>query len=92
MVGALKHLRSIKSCTLVTTGRTGSDFLQSLLDSHPQVLTFNGNIIDYYDFWQNSKCVKSRYFELSDFIYEFVGKYIEKWTPKTEQWLSVNSA
>ena len=54
MVDILKHLSSLNSCTLVTTGRTGSDFFQSLLDSHPEVLTFNGNIIDYYDFWNNS--------------------------------------
>jgi len=78
MDDTLKHLRALNSCTLVTTGRTGSDFFQSLLDSHPQVLTFNGSIIEYYDFWNNSKCVKSSSFDLSDFIYEFIGKYIER--------------
>ena len=78
MDDTLKHLRSLNSCTLVTTGRIGSDFFQSLLDSHPQVLTFNGSIINFYDFWNNSICVKSGNFELSDFIYEFIGKYIER--------------
>jgi|SaaInlStandDraft_4_1057021.scaffolds.fasta_scaffold05652_3 hypothetical protein len=82
MVDILKHLSSLNSCTLVTTGRTGSDFFQSLLDSHPEVLTFNGNIIDYYDFWNNSKCVKTDGFDLSDFIWEFIGTYIERFKSK----------
>jgi len=77
MVDTLKHLNSLNSCTLVTTGRTGSDFFQSLLDSHPQVLTFNGHF-DFYDFWEKSTCVNCGEFDLSDFIYEFIGKYIEK--------------
>ena len=66
---------------MLTTGRTGSDFLQSLLDSHPQVLTFNG-ILDFHTFWQQSICVQSQNFNLSDFIYEFIGKHIEKFKSK----------
>ena len=77
MDDTLKHLRSLNSCTLVTTGRTGSDFLQSLLDSHPEILTFNG-IFDYYPFWDNSECVKSGRFDISDFLDELIGKNIEK--------------
>ena len=77
MINVLNHLRSLNSCTLVTTGRTGSDFFQSLLDSHPQVLTFNGNL-NFHHFWKNSQCVKSGEFDLSDLIHEFIGKYIER--------------
>jgi hypothetical protein len=73
----LAHLMSIKSCTLLTTGRTGTDFLHSLLDSHPEVLTFNGHF-QFYSFWGESKCVKSGNFALSDFVEEFIGKHIEK--------------
>jgi hypothetical protein len=73
----LNHLINLNPFTLLTTGRTGSDFLQSMLDSHPQVLTFNGSF-DYYTFWDNSTCVKSGSFEVSDFVDELVGKFIEK--------------
>jgi hypothetical protein len=77
MDNVLDKLQSLNVCTLLTTGRTGSDFLQSLLDSHIQIITFNGNF-DYYEFWDNSSCVKSKNFELEDFIYEFIGKHIDK--------------
>ena len=73
----LDYIKNLKTCTLLTTGRTGSDFLQSLLDSHPQVLTFNGHF-DYYGFWESSQCVKAKYFEPIDFIDEFIGHHIEK--------------
>ena len=67
---------SIKSCTLLTTGRTGTDFLQSLLDSHPEVLTFNGHF-QFYSFWGESKCVKSGNFALSDFVdFPIYHKYV----------------
>ena len=72
------RLSSLPVCTILTTGRTGSDFLQSLLDSHPQVLTFNG-ILVFNLFWRNSICVKAGEFSLLDFIEEFIGKHIEKY-------------
>ena len=40
--GSLNLHSSLSVCTILTTGRTGSDFFQSLMDSHEQVLTFNG--------------------------------------------------
>ena len=73
----LSDLRKLKPVTLVTTGRTGSDFLQSLLDSHPQILTFNGSL-DFYSFWDKSICVKSGNFDISDLVDEFIGHHIEK--------------
>jgi len=39
-----EHIASLPIVSLITAGRTGSDFLQSLLDSHPEVLTFNGHL------------------------------------------------
>ena len=54
----MERLESLSSCTLLTTGRTGSDFLQSLLDSHPEVLTFNGRLA-FHDFWKRSVCVST---------------------------------
>jgi len=73
----MDKLLKLPSCTIVTTGRTGTDFLQSLFDSHPQVLTFN-SVLLYHNFWNNSVCVNAGRFDLSDFIDEFIGKHIER--------------
>ncbi len=73
----MDHLLNLPSCTLITTGRTGTDFLQSLLDSHPQVLTFNGSLF-FQAFWDRSVCVNSGTIEPGDLIDEFIGKHIEK--------------
>lgn len=77
----MPSLLALPACTLITTGRTGTDFLQSLLDSHPHVLTFNG-VFHYHDFWANSKCVNCGRFDLSDFLDEFIGHHIEKFKSK----------
>jgi len=71
----MAHLQKLPVYTMITTGRTGTDFLQSLLDSHPHVLTFNGHI-PFGNFWQRSICVVSGDFDFADFIDEFVGHYI----------------
>jgi hypothetical protein len=76
----MMHLESLKPCALITTGRTGSDFLQSLLDSHTEVLTFNGIFLSHI-FWEKSKCVNKRNdasVNLSDLLDEFIGLHIEK--------------
>ena len=44
----------IKFSTILTTGRTGSDFLQGCLDNVPGVLTFSGAIF-YYSFCDHFK-------------------------------------
>ena len=77
----LDHLKRLKPVALLTTGRTGSDFLQSLVDSHDDVLTFNGHF-DYYKFWEKSYCVKSKNFCKINFIDEFIGCHIEKFKSK----------
>ena len=73
----LKCLFDLPVVTLLTTGRTGTDFLQSLLDSHPEVLTFNG-IFHFHKFWDNSICVRSGNFHQDDFLSEFIGEFIHK--------------
>ena len=73
----MNSLLLLPSVTLIATGRTGTDFLQSLLDSHPEVLTFNGPLF-YHTFWKESACVAAGNFEISDFVDEFIGKHIEK--------------
>lgn len=73
----MDSLLELPACTLVTTGRTGTDFLQSLLDSHPEVLTFNGSLF-FQSFWNSSVCVKAGAPNPGDLIDEFIGKHIEK--------------
>jgi hypothetical protein len=63
---------------LVTTGRTGSDFLQSLLDSHPEVLTFNGHLLVYTEFLQSSVCFAATPRSAADLVDEFIGRFIHK--------------
>ena len=75
------QISSLQVCTILTTGRTGSDFFQSLLDSHPQVLTFNGHF-QFHLFWRNSICVNAGKFTLPDLIDEFIGKHIQKFNSK----------
>ena len=43
-------------CALVTTGRNGSDYFQSLLDGHPEVFVFNGYLPFHSQFWKKSHC------------------------------------
>ncbi len=71
----MDRLLEMPACALLTTGRTGTDLLQSLLDSHPEVLVFIGSFF-YHKFWNNSVCVAAGDFELSDFVDEFIGKHI----------------
>jgi hypothetical protein len=73
----MDHLLNLRPYTLVATGRTGTDFLQSLLDSHHHVLTFNGPLISYYDFWKNSIVASSKTPCPDDLINEFIGHHIK---------------
>lgn len=72
------HLQNLPSVALVTTGRTGSDFLQSLLDSHPQIATFNGHFLPYSQFFSLAKTFESDKGIVSDAADEFIGCYLYK--------------
>lgn len=74
----MQHLQQLPVVGLITTGRTGSDFLQSLLDSHPQVLTFNGHFLIYTGFFAQSVCLRVANPECRDVIDEWIGRYIYK--------------
>ena len=71
----MNRLLKLPACSLVTTGRTGTCYLQSLLDSHPEILTFNGPLL-YDSFWKSSACVSAGKFDVGDFIDEFIGEHI----------------
>ena len=77
----MNHLLGMPSCALIATGRTGTDFLQSLFDSHPEVLTFNGALF-FYSFWEGSTSIKADCFNMNDLITEFYGKHIELFKTK----------
>ena len=47
----IQYFKKLKIFCLVATPRSGSDYFQSLLDGHPEVLTFNGSIGLYVNFF-----------------------------------------
>ena len=61
------HVKNLKKVLLVATGRTGTDFFQSLLDSHPQILQFPG-VWTYHQWWQVARCRNN----VSDLVNEFI--------------------
>jgi hypothetical protein len=76
---------NIPWCALVTTGRVGSDLFQSLLDSHPEIIVFNG-ALPFHTFWNNSFCVQSEQtFSAEDFMDEFIGNFIHKLKSKYDK-------
>ena len=79
-----KHLKSLPMVAIVTTGRTGSDFLQSLLDDHSQVLTFNGHFAIYSEFFWNNKCFNSVNSSQSEKVDAFIEAYRYKLISKLE--------
>jgi len=74
----MNKLINLPAATIVGNGRSGTDFLHSLFDSHPEVLTFNGHFPFNDFFWDQSSCVLSGNYELNDLINELYGKYIYK--------------
>jgi len=74
----MRHILSLPTVSIVTGGRAGSDFLQSIYDSHPEVLTFNGWFQFHELFWDDSVCNKVENINLYDLIDEFIGKLIYK--------------
>jgi hypothetical protein len=61
------HVKNLKKVLLVATGRTGSDFFQSLLDSHPQILQLPGAWF-FQQWWQVARCRNN----VSDLVEEFI--------------------
>ena len=50
MIDLEKISPRINYCTILTTGRTGSDYLQACLDDVPGILSFGGRFLFYGDF------------------------------------------
>lgn len=74
----MAHMQQLPVVALVTTGRTGSDFLQSLLDSHPQIATFNGHFAVYSEFFSRALTFATSGALVADAADEFIGQYLYK--------------
>lgn len=62
-----EHVESLRKVLLIAVGRSGSDFFQSLLDGHPEILQFTGTWY-FYHWWRQAKCKQN----LPDLINEFI--------------------
>lgn len=80
----MAHLQVMPAVSIVTTGRTGSDFLHSLLDNHEEVLTFNGHFLVYSEYFNSSKVLATDTPEVKDLVDEMVGFYVYKLISKYE--------
>ena len=49
----MNKLINLPADTIDGNGRSGTDFLHSLFDSHPEVLTFNGHFPFKEFFWES---------------------------------------
>ena len=68
--------RNLPWCVLVTTGRTGTDLFQSLLDGHPEIFVFNGSLY-FHTFWNEAVSVRdAAQPNLVDFLDEFIGAHL----------------
>jgi len=47
----ISYFKKLKIFCIVATPRSGSDYFQSLLDGHPEVMTFNGSVCLYTEFF-----------------------------------------
>jgi len=72
------HIEQLPWCALATTGRSGTDFFQSLLDSHPEIAVYNGVNFFYY-FWDNALTVQhGGLIVVEHVIDEYIGTNIKK--------------
>lgn len=78
----LEHTAKLPWVVLVTTGRTGSDFFQSLMDSHPEAFVFNGKL-QFHQYWKKCHCRRAATPPASeDVADEFIGTFIYKFKSK----------
>ena len=73
-----RHLETLPVVNIMPTGRTGSDYIQSLLDSHPEVITFVGFLTIYSEFFETSYVFNSDQPAASEAADEFIGRFIQR--------------
>ena len=81
-----KKLDNLQAVALLTTGRAGSDFFQSLFDGHSSVLTFNGSFF-FYNFWNDLHLnkINQSNVDLENIINKFIKKFIHKLQSKRDK-------
>jgi hypothetical protein len=72
------HISKLKTYSIIATIRSGSDFLQSLCDGHPQIITFNGNFLPYYEFFSDPILFNKKNKDLNLIVDKFIYKYFHK--------------
>ena len=81
-LGHAQKLLSLPAFALMPTGRTGSDYLQGLLEDHPQILTFNGHFAIYQEFFEQARTINDSFTSASDVADEFIGLFLYKLVSK----------
>ena len=81
-LGHAQKLLSLPAFGLMPTGRTGSDYLQGLLEDHTQILTFNGHFAIYQEFFEQARTTNDSFTSASDVADEFIGLFLHKLVSK----------
>jgi len=80
-----KKVINLPWCTLVASGRTGSDAFQSQLDSHPEIYLIPGSIY-LPTFWKDSVCASFEgNLDAGDIADEFIGNHMKIFKTKYDQ-------
>ena len=77
-----RHLKNLPPIAIMPTGRSGSDYLQSLLEGHPNILTFNGHFLWHEQFYGVARSVLLEVQSPVDVVNEFVGLFLYKLVSK----------
>ena len=73
----IDHFKLLKQYALVACPRSGSDYLQSLIDNHEEILTFNGSFMPYVEFFHKVEKLDENT-NLDKFISKFLILYFYK--------------
>ena len=80
----MQHVEKLPWCALVQTGRSGSDYLQSLFDAHEEAFVFNGQLL-FSAFWPDEPDIFNPYefasirvkpIDIDDLTREIAGRLI----------------
>lgn len=94
-----EHVTGIPVVVLLTTGRTGSDFLQSLFDGHPEVLMLPGSFFfhDFYaagDPWRDAATLAQSFVAAHPGMFDSRRLPRERWDklgPNRDEWFAVDA-
>ena len=73
----ISYFKKLRIFCIVATPRSGSDYFQSLLDGHPEVLTFNGSVLLYVSFFSKINFKNDNEKNINYSIKKFVNFYYD---------------